>query len=116
MRWQKASRLRVYVGENECVRGRPVYEAIVLKARELHLAGATVIRGSMGFGSRSLIHSAKILRLSEDLPVVIEIVDRRERLEELLNFIDTVLSGGAITLEEVECAMVPPSQTSLEPR
>ena len=69
--------LRVFVGESDHYKGKPVYEAIVLKARELHLAGATVLRGMMGFGAHSRLHTAKILRLSEDLPIVIEIVDER---------------------------------------
>lgn len=71
--------LRIFIGESDQWQGKPLYEAIVLKARELHLAGATVLRGPMGFGARSRLHTAKVLRLSEDLPMVIEIVDAQEK-------------------------------------
>ncbi|GJQ26183.1 MAG: hypothetical protein HBSAPP02_12150 [Phycisphaerae bacterium] len=94
--------LRVFIGESDTWQGRPLYEAIVLKARELHLAGATVLRGLMGFGANSRLHTAKILRLSEDLPMVIEIVDAREKIDPLLPFIDQVVGEGLVTLEPVE--------------
>jgi hypothetical protein len=93
--------LRIFVGESDKWHGRPLYEAIVTKARELHLAGATVLRGAMGFGAHSRLHTAKILRLSEDLPIVIEIVDRRERIDELLEHIDEMIAEGLVTLEQV---------------
>ena len=79
-----------------------LYEAIVMKARELHLAGATVLRGPMGFGAHSRLYTAKILRLSEDLPMVIEIVDQREKIDELLPHIDEMVTEGLVTLERVE--------------
>jgi PII-like signaling protein len=94
--------LRIFVGENDRHDGKPLYEAIVLRARELHLAGATVLRGSMGFGAHSRLHTAKVLRLSGDLPVVIEIVDGREKIDELLAQIDHMIDDGLITLERVE--------------
>jgi uncharacterized protein len=93
--------LRIFIGENDRQDHRPLYEAIVLKARELHLAGATVLRGPMGFGHSSRLHTAKILRLSEDLPVVIEIVDRKEKIDEFLPVLDGMMGSGLITLEEV---------------
>jgi PII-like signaling protein len=93
--------LRVLIGETDKFKGKPIYEQIVLKARELNLAGATVIRGIMGFGADSRMHSAKLLRLSEDLPVVIEIVDTEENLNKLLPFLDEAVQEGLITLEKV---------------
>ncbi len=94
--------LRVFIGESDRWHGRPLYEAIVLKARELHLAGATVLRGPMGFGAGSRIHTAKLLRLSEDLPIVIEIVDSKEKIDQLLPHIDEMMSDGLVTLERVQ--------------
>jgi PII-like signaling protein len=94
--------LRVFVGESDKWHGRPLYEAIVLKARELHLAGATVLRGPMGFGASSRLHTVKVLRLSEDLPMVIEIVDSREKIDELLPHLDEMVTEGLITLEKVQ--------------
>ncbi len=94
--------LRVFLGESDQWHGRPLYEAIVLKARELHLAGATVLRGPMGFGAKSRLHTAKVLRLSEDLPVVIEIVDSKEKIDELLPHIDEMVTEGLVTLEKVQ--------------
>ena len=94
--------LRVFIGEGDKWHGQPLYEAIVLKARELHLAGATVLRGPMGFGAHSRLHTAKVLRLSEDLPMVIEIVDSREKIDELLPHIDEMVNEGLVTLEKVQ--------------
>ena len=94
--------LRIYVGESDRWQHRPLYEAIVLKARELHLAGATVLRGPMGFGAASRIHTAKILRLSMDLPIVIEIVDTDEKVQALLPFLDEMMGGGLVTLEKIK--------------
>ncbi len=94
--------LRVFIGQNDRWRGRPLYEAIVLKARELHLAGATVLRGPMGFGASSRLHTAKVLRLSEDLPMVIEIVDAKEKLDTLMPHIDEMVAEGLVTLERVQ--------------
>ena len=94
--------LRIFLGESDRWHGRPLYEAIVLKARELHLAGATVLREPMGFGAKSRLHTAKVLRLSEDLPVVIEIVDSKEKVDELLPHIDEMVTEGLLTLEKVQ--------------
>src|SRR5256885_13922043 len=94
--------LRIFIGENDRYDHRPLFEAIVLKAREMHMAGATVLRGPMGFGHSSRLHTAKILRLSEDLPLVIEIVDAEERIEEFLPIIDGMMSHGLITVEKVK--------------
>ena len=93
--------LRIFVGESDKYKGKALYEQIVIKARELNLAGATVTRGIMGFGADSRMHSAKILRLSEDLPVVIELVDTEENLNKLLPFLDETVQEGLITLEKV---------------
>jgi PII-like signaling protein len=93
--------LRVFIGESDRWHGKPLYEAIVLKARELHLAGATVLRGPMGFGANSRVHTAKILRLSEDLPMVVEIVDTKEKIDTLLPHIDEMVKEGLVTLEDV---------------
>src|SRR6187455_1111636 len=90
--------LRVFIGESDKWQGRPLYEAIVLKARELHLAGATVLRGPMGFGAHSRIHTTKILRLSEDLPMVIEVVDAKEKIDTLMPHIDQMVREGLVTL------------------
>ena len=94
--------LRVFIGESDQWHGKPLYEAIVLKARELHLAGATVLRGPMGFGANSRLHTTKILRLSEDLPMVIEIIDAKEKIDELMPHIDEMVQEGLVTLERVE--------------
>lgn len=93
--------LRIFVGETDQYKGKALYEQIVIKARELNLAGATVLRGIMGFGADSRMHSAKLLRLSEDLPVVIELVDTEENLSKLLPFLDETVEEGLITLEKV---------------
>ena len=94
--------LRIFIGETDSYKGKPLYERIVLKARELNLAGATVVRGIMGFGADSRMHTAKILRLSEDLPIIIEIVDTEENLQKLQPFLDETVEEGLITLEEVK--------------
>jgi PII-like signaling protein len=93
--------LRIFLGEDDKCRGRPLYEAIVLKARELQLAGATILRGPMGFGHSSRLHTAKILRLSEDLPIVIEIVDSEEKIEAFLPQVEEMMGSGLVTLEKV---------------
>jgi PII-like signaling protein len=98
---KEAMLLRIFLGESDRLGSRPLYEAIVLKAREMHLAGATVLRGPMGFGRASRLHTAKILRLSMDLPVVIEIVDTEEKIQPLLPWLDEVMKGGLVTLEKV---------------
>ena len=94
--------LRVFIGENDRYQHQPLYEAIVLKARELHLGGATVLRGPMGFGHSSRLHTAKILRLSEDLPIVIEIVDSEEKINQFLPVLDTMVGSGLVTMEKVQ--------------
>ena len=94
--------LRIYIGESDHYKGKPLYEEIILKARELNLAGATVLRGIMGFGAGSRIHSAKVLRLSEDLPVVVELVDTLEKIKEIMPYLDEVVEEGLITLEKVK--------------
>lgn len=93
--------LRIFIGESDKCDGAPLYEKIVLKAREMKIAGATVTRGIMGFGADSHMHSAKILRLSEDLPIVIELVDTKENLEKLIPFLDESVQEGLITMEDV---------------
>lgn len=98
---QEGMLLRVFIGESDAFKGKPLYEQIVLKARELNLAGATVVRGIMGFGADSRMHTAKILRLSEDLPIVIELVDTEENLNKLIPFLDEAVLEGLITLEKV---------------
>jgi PII-like signaling protein len=92
--------LRIFIGESDRWQGRPLYEAIVLKAREVHLAGATVLRGPMGFGKTSRLHTAKILRLSCDLPMIIEIVDSEEKINGFLPTLDGMMKGGLVTLEK----------------
>ncbi len=99
---EKGLLLRIFIGEDDrCENGRPLYEEIVMRARELNLAGATVLKGAMGFGKSSRIHTSKFLVLSEDLPVVIEIVDTEEKINKLLPFLEEVVRGGMITLEKV---------------
>src|SRR3981189_635461 len=95
--------LKILVGESTRGKKKPLYEAIVLKARELHLAGATVLRGAMGFGKSSRLHTAKILRLSEDLPLVIEIIDNEDNINRFLPTLDEMMTtSGLITLEKVQ--------------
>lgn len=93
--------LRIFVGESDRHEHRPLYEAIVLKARELKLAGATVLRSPLGFGAQSHLHTTKILRLSDDLPMVIEIVDTEEKINGFLPVLDPMMGGGLVTLEKV---------------
>ena len=94
--------LRVFLGEDDKFQRLPLYEAIVLKARELHLAGATVLRGALGFGRSSRLHTTKILRLSQNLPLVIEIVDSADKIEAFLPELDRMMSSGLVTLEKVQ--------------
>ena len=93
--------LRIFIGESDLWHGKPLYEAIVMKAREMHLAGATVLRGPMGFGAHSRMHTAKVLRLSQDLPMVIEIVDAKEKIDDFLPHIEQMVEEGLVTLEPV---------------
>jgi PII-like signaling protein len=97
-----AALLRIFIGEDDKAGRQPLYEAIVLKARELHLAGATLLRGSMGFGRSSRLHTTKILRLSEDLPIVIEIVDAQEKIDAFLPELEKLIGSGLVTLEKVK--------------
>lgn len=106
---EPAKRLRIYMGESDKHHGVPLYEAVVLKARELTLAGATVLRGPMGFGANSRIHTAKILRLSEDLPMIVEIVDIAEKVETFLPHLQELLTGGLVTIEDVGVLNYSPS-------
>lgn len=94
--------LRIFIGESDRWEGMPLYEAIVRKIREAGLAGATVLRGIEGFGAHSRIHTARILRLSEDLPIVIEVVDRAERIEAVLPILDDMIEEGMVTVERVQ--------------
>ncbi len=98
----EAALLRIYVGESDRWQHQPLYEAIVMKAREAHLAGATVLRGPMGFGKSSRVHTTKILRLSMDLPLVIEIVDSHEKIQAFLPVLDPMIGGGLVTIESVK--------------
>ena len=93
--------LRVFIGESDKAGHRPLYEEIVLKAREAGLAGATVLRGVMGFGKNSILHTAKILRLSEDLPMIIEIVDSFEKVEAFVPTLDEMIKDGLVTIEKI---------------
>jgi len=99
---RQAVLLRIFIGENDRDDGRPLYESIVLKARAMHLAGATVLRGAMGYGHSSRLHTTKILRLSADLPLVIEIVDSEDRIDAFLPVLDGIMTSGLITLEKVQ--------------
>jgi PII-like signaling protein len=99
---KQAVLLRIFIGEDDRDGGRPLYESIVLKAREMHLAGATVVRGGMGFGRSSRLHTTKILRLSEDLPLVVEIVDSEEKINRFLPVLETIIGSGLVTLEKVQ--------------
>jgi PII-like signaling protein len=94
--------LRIFLGEDDKFEHLPLYEAIVLKAREMHLAGATVIRGPVGFGHSSHLHTTKVLRLSQDLPLVIEIVDGEDKIDAFLPELDRMMAGGLVTLEKVK--------------
>ena len=94
--------LRIFIGESDRWEHQPLYEAIVIKARETHLAGATVLRGPMGFGRSSRLHTAKVLRLSDDLPLVIEIVDSEEKINAFLPTLDEMMQGGLVTMEKVK--------------
>lgn len=114
---REAVLLRIFLGESDRWHHQPLYEAIVLKAREQHLAGATVLRGPMGFGKSSRLHTAKILRLSMDLPLVIEIVDTEEKIRAFLPVLDQMLPSGLVTLEKVQVIQyrgeVPPAENAV---
>jgi uncharacterized protein len=97
--------LRIFIGEADKWEGRPLYEEIVLLARKNGLAGATVLKGFMGFGCKSHMHTTKLLRLSEDLPIIIEIVDSEEKISQFLPLLDTLVKEGLITLEKAHVIM-----------
>jgi PII-like signaling protein len=101
----EAELLRIFIGESDKHRGRPLYEVIVEEARRKGLAGATVLRGTLGFGANSRIHTARILRLSEDLPMVVEIVDKPDRIADFLPHLDGMIGEGLVTLERVRVIM-----------
>ncbi len=100
--------LRAFLGEDDRLGRRPLYEAIVMKAREAQLAGATVLRGPVGFGHSSRVHTTKILALSEDLPIIVEIVDAEDKIRAFLPILDTMMSGGLVTLEKVQVLIYGP--------
>ena len=100
--------LRIFIGDSDRYQGRPLYEALLLKAREAGLAGATVIRGVAGFGAHSRIHTAKLLRLSEDLPVVVEIADEEAKIRSFLPLVEAMVHEGLVTLERVEVFLYRP--------
>ena len=120
---EEAILLRIFIGESDQLGGKPLYEAIVLKAREAQLAGATVLRGLMGFGRNSRLHTAKVLRLSADLPIVVEITDVEAKIQAFLPWLESVVGGGLITLERARviryAGIVPAGErgpTAEEPR
>jgi len=94
--------LRIFFGEEDRANRLPLYEAIVLKAREMHMAGATVLRGSVGYGHSTRLHTTKILRLAEDLPLVVEIVDTQEKIDQFLPVLDQMMTSGLVTIEKVQ--------------
>src|SRR5580700_2165616 len=99
---REAVLLRIFFGENDKFHHQPLHEAIVLKAREMHLGGATVLRGHIGFGHSSRIHTTKILRLSQDLPVIVEIIDSQDKIDSFLPVLDGMMSSGLVTIEKVQ--------------
>jgi uncharacterized protein len=107
--------LRIFIGESDRFGHRPLYEAIVLKAREMHLAGATVLRGPMGFGHSSRLHTAKILRLSGDLPLLIEIVDSEEKIAAFLPALEPMMGSGLVTTEKVQVIQYGPNGAGAAP-
>lgn len=104
--------LRIFFGEDDRANHQPLYEAIVLKAREMHLAGATVLRGSMGYGHSSRLHTTKILRLSEDLPLVVEVVDTQEKIDAFLPVLNSMMTSGLVTIERVQVLQYGEEMTS----
>ena len=106
---RNAMLLRIFVGETDRWNHQPLYEAIVMKARAMHVAGATVLRGPMGFGHSSRLHTAKILRLSGDLPLVIEIVDSEEKIQAFLPALEPMIGSGLVTTEKVQVIQYGPN-------
>ena len=109
MQTQPAQLLRILVGEATRHEGKPLHEAIVLKARDMELAGATVLRAGMGYGHSHHVHSAKILQLSDNLPLLIEIIDTKEKIARFLPVLEGMMQGGIATLENVEMLLYPSS-------
>ena len=109
---KQAQLLRIFIGEADHHHGTPLHEAIVLKAREMHIAGATVLRGGLGYGHSSRLHTTKILRLSADLPLVVEIVDSEEKIGSFLPIRDAMMTSGLITLENVQVLQYGATPTS----
>jgi uncharacterized protein len=109
---EEAELLRIFIGESDRHAGKPLYEEIVLEARRRGMAGATVLHGIMGFGAHSRVHTTKILRLSEDLPIIVEIVDTPERIAAFLPDLDVMLHEGLITLERAQVIMYRHSKPS----
>lgn len=107
---EQARILRIFIGEGDRSDGRPLYEAIVVKAREMHLAGATVLRGAIGFGHSSRLHTMNVLRLSDDLPLVVEIVDSPEAIDGFLPVLDELMTSGLVTIETVEVRRYGPAR------
>jgi PII-like signaling protein len=105
--------LRIFIGESDRWQHKPLYEAIVLAAREAHLAGATVLRGAVGFGRTSRLHTSKILQLSMDLPLIIEIVDAEDKINSFLPCLDKMIDGGLVTLEKVNVVHYRSAETKL---
>jgi PII-like signaling protein len=105
--------LRIFIGESDRWHHKPLYEAIVLAAREAHLAGATVLRGAVGFGKTSRLHTSKILQLSMDLPLIIEIVDAEDKINSFLPYLDKMIDGGLVTLEKVKVVHYRSAETKL---
>jgi PII-like signaling protein len=107
--------LRIFIGESDKWEGKPLYEALIFKARETGLAGATMLRGLMGYGAASRVHTAKILRLSEDLPVIVEIVDSPERIASFLPTIDEMVQEGLVTLEKAQIILYRHNTVAADP-
>src|SRR6185437_98672 len=104
--------LRIFFGEEDRANHVPLYEAIVLKAREMHVAGATVLRGSLGYGHSTRLHTSKILRLSGDLPLVVEIVDTQEKIDKFLPVLNSMMTSGLVTIEKVQVLQYGSEMTS----
>lgn len=112
---KEAVMLRIFIGESDCYEHRPLYEAIVSKACDMHLGGATVLRGPMGFGHSSRVHADKTVGRSGDLPLVIEIVDSEEKIQSFLPVLDRMMGSGLITLEEVRVVQYGPKRATARP-
>ncbi len=97
-----AKRLRIYIGESDQYKGKPLFQAIVEKAKSLDMAGATVFRGLMGYGANSRIHTARIVDLSSDLPILVEIIDSEEYMNKLLPYLDEMVQEGLVIVDEIE--------------